>query len=372
MNVGIDARMWGPSMGGGGLGRYVEQLVTNLSALPGDDRFTLWLKPESVPAAQVDERRFTKRAADVHWYTLREQLLMPSLIARERCDLVHFPHWNVPLSIRTPFVVTIHDLILLEEPRSARATTRHPLVYQAKYAAFRRVLAHAVRDSRAIIAVSEYTRRSILSHFPDVDPGKIRVIYEGVTALPPANPAHPAHPATPYFLHVGNAYPHKNLESLLHAFSYFHQAHPDVKLVLAGRRDAFFDRLRTEAEEIGITDAVVFVSDPDDQAIAELYRHASLYLFPSRVEGFGLPALEAMSEGVPVAAARTSSLPEILGDAAVYFSPDDLEAMVEAMETALTDEPLRRSLRERGRERVRRYSWRRMAEETLQVYRSVV
>jgi glycosyltransferase involved in cell wall biosynthesis len=368
MNIGIDARMFGPRVGGGGLGRYVEQLVTQLQATDDTNRYVLFLKKENADACRLTNPRFEKRVADIHWYTLAEQVSLAPIIDREELDLVHFPHWNVPLGLKTPFVVTIHDLILLEEPRSARATTRNQLVYRLKYAAFRRVLAHAVRKSRRIIAVSAYTRDSILKHFPDVDPQKITVVYEGVTALP-ASPSNAPKPSAPYFLHVGNAYPHKNLESLLHAFSFFHLAHPDVTLVIAGRRDVFFKCLEREADEIGIPRANLrFVADPSDVKIAELYRNASLYLFPSRIEGFGLPALEAMQEGVPVAAANTSSLPEILGDAAVYFAPDDIEEMVAVMERALADEPLRASLRQKGRERAGRYSWKRAAEETRRVY----
>lgn len=362
--------MFGPRVGGGGLGRYVEQLVTHLASTERANRYVLWLTQANLHAPTVPETRFEKRLADIRWYTLREQLSLPPLMDAARCDLIHFPHWNVPLLLRTPFVVTIHDLILLDEPRSARATTRHPLLYALKYAAYRVVLAHAVRKSLAIIAVSEYTKRSILRHFPDVSPEKITVIYEGVTDLPSshANSQIPT-PKSPYFLHVGNFYPHKNLESLLHAFSMFVQTHPDVRLVLAGARDAFSRRLEREADEIGIPKgALVFVPSPDDDALSALYRHASLFIFPSRAEGFGLPGLEAMQEGIPVAAARTGSLPEVYGDAAIYFPPDDLEAMVSAMERALSDEPLRRTLRARGRDRAARYSWSRMAEETASVY----
>lgn len=373
MKVGVDARMFGPRVGGGGLGRYVEQLLTHLAAADRDNRYVLWLKRANLEAPRLPGNRFEKRLADISWYGLREQLSLAPLMDAARCDLIHFPHWNVPLFLRTPFVVTVHDLILLDEPRSARATMRHPLLYALKYAAYRVVLAHAVRKSRAIIAVSEYTKRSILKHFPDVSLEKITVIYEGVTDFAEADPSLPPTPYplphSPYFLHVGNAYPHKNLESLLHAFSMFVRTNPQVRLVLCGARDAFAERLLREASEIGIPEGnVVFVRSPGDAELAELYRHASLYLFPSRAEGFGLPGLEAMREGVPVAAARSGSLPEIYGDAAMYFDPDDLEAMVAAMESALNDEPLRRTLRARGRDRAARYSWARMAEETLKVY----
>ncbi|NBS41728.1 glycosyltransferase family 1 protein, partial [bacterium] len=180
------------------------------------------------------------------------------------------------------------------------------------------------------------------------------------------------HSTTPYLLYVGNAYPHKNLESLLHAYSFFVRLHPDVHLVLAGRNDIFYKRLQKELDEIEVPrENVRFVMNPTDAELAELYRGAALYLFPSKAEGFGLPPLEAMSAGVPVAAARIPALTEILGDAATYFSPDDIEEMVEVMEKALTDESLRTQLVARGHEQIKRYSWSAMAGATRNVYEQI-
>jgi glycosyltransferase involved in cell wall biosynthesis len=234
------------------------------------------------------------------------------------------------------------------------------------------VISHAVHKSKAIIAVSEYTKNSILKHFPSVDPHKIQVIHEGVTSLAKAEQETTSTltlPPNPYFLYVGNAYPHKNLEALLHAFSFFHQIHPEVTLVLAGRSDVFYDRLKQEVDEIEIpSDRVKFIMSPSDHELHELYRHASLYLFPSRIEGFGLPPLEAMQEGVPVAAARAGSLPEILGDAAIYFHPDDIEEMVRVMEQTLVDEALRKDLKKKGAKQITRYSWQVMTKTILSLY----
>lgn len=364
--------MYGPSVGGGGLGRYVEQLVCELDKLHAKHRYVLFLKKENMEAAPD---RFEKILANIHWYGLSEQIRLPKLIDQQKLNLVYFPHWNVPLRIKTPFVVTIHDLILLEEPLSARATTRHPFVYKAKYALFRHVLSHAIRSSRAIIAVSNYTKHSIMQHFPDVPAQKIHVVYEGMTRFPAQNPESPTLelPHAPYFLYVGNAYPHKNLESLLHAFSFFHKLHPDVHLVLAGRGDIFYQRLRRELDEIEIPRSIVtFVMDPTDAELARLYAHATLYLFPSRCEGFGLPPLEAMSFGVPVIASSASCLPEILGQAALYFSPDDIEEMVKVMEQALDDQGLREEMIRRGHTQVTQYSWERMAREIQNIYETSV
>lgn len=365
--------MYGPAVGGGGLGRYVEQLVAELQKQDRENRYVLFLKPENFETCKVVAPNFEKRVADAHWYTAKEQLVMPRTVDRERLDLIHFPHWNVPLLLRTPFVVTIHDLILLEQPLSSKTTTRSPLVHAVKRLGYRASLANAIGRSRHIVAVSEYTKSSIQRFFPNVPDEKISVVYEGVTALSSdSTTQRPYDLTTPYFLYVGNAYPHKNLESLLHAFSFFVREHPDVRLVLAGRDDIFYKRLRRELEEIEVpADNVQFVMSPTDAELAELYRGATLYLFPSRSEGFGLPPLEAMSAGVPVAAARATSLPEVLGDAALYFSPDDIEEMVAVMEKALSDEPLRRVLAEKGRERVTHYSWSAMAAATKGIYERI-
>jgi glycosyltransferase involved in cell wall biosynthesis len=373
MNIGIDARMFGPNVGGGGLGRYVEQLVQELAKQNNKNRYLLFLKNKD-QQSQIDEHKFETRLTNTHWYTLKEQLVMPGLIDKEKLDLIHFPHWNVPLHLKTPFIVTIHDLILLEEPHSAKATTKHPFVYAAKYQAYKLALSSALKRSKKIIAVSHYTKSAILNHFPQINEEKIHVIYEGITDLAnmPINKDAPSS-NRPYFLYVGNAYPHKNLESLLHAFSFFHKLHPEVKLILAGRNDIFYERLRKELNEIDVEEnAVEFIMSPSDQELANLYRNASLYLFPSRSEGFGLPPLEAMSFNVPVAAAKRTSLPEILGDAAIYFEPDDIEEMVEVMERALTDKQLRTQLKERGSKQIQKYSWETMAKEIQSLYQDCV
>ncbi|MDO8302048.1 MAG: glycosyltransferase family 1 protein, partial [Sedimentisphaerales bacterium] len=257
--------------------------------------------------------------------------------------------------------------ILLEDPTSAKATTLGPWLYGLKRMGFIKALTHAVRRSAAIIAPSSYTKGSILNHF-DVSPEKIHVVYEGVSLLNNrlAQPSViPAIAQQPYFLYVGSAYPHKNLESLLHAFSFFVQEHPEVTLVLVGRDDSFYKKLHQEVIEIGIPEErVVFPGFVPDAALASLYEHAALYLYPSRIEGFGLPPLEAMQFGTPVAAARSSSLPEVLGDAAVYFDPDNIEEMVEVMEKSLTA----KIDKAKGQAQVKKYSWKKMAQETLELY----
>ncbi|MFH1252981.1 MAG: glycosyltransferase family 1 protein [Candidatus Uhrbacteria bacterium] len=368
MKIGIDARMYGPKVGGGGLGRYVEQLVTKLQEIDQENRYILFLKKENFAACQITNPNFEKRLADIHWYSIDEQRLLPKIIDQEKLDLVHFPHWNVPLLLRTPFVVTIHDLILLDDPSSAKATTLGPIKYALKRFGYRTVLWKAIKRSQKIITVSQATELSILKHFPWVKMRKIEIIYEGVTALTP-NPS-PRGGGGEYFLYIGNSYPHKNLKILIDAFKIFQANHPTVKLILAGHKDLFSEALELYTTKLDLPiSALEFIHDPDDETVAELYAGATLYVFPSKLEGFGLPGLEAMNAGVPVIAARAGSLPEVLGEAAVYFDPNSVTELADQIEKVWHNETLKKELVKKGFEQIKKYSWTKMAEKILEIYR---
>jgi len=363
MNIGIDARLFGPEIGGGGLGRYVEQLVTGLDAVEQQHGYVIFLKPENREKCRLTNPRFEKRTVPIHWYTLKEQLFFGRIIDQEGLDLVHFPHWNVPFNVKTPFIVTIHDLILLEEPFSSRASMRHPFSYLIRHFLFRQILKRAIERSVRIIAVSEYTKNAILRFFPKTPAEKITVIYEGITPLVSTLSQEPLI-QTPYFLYVGNVYPHKNLEFLIRAFAKFQTIHPELTLVIAGRNDFFLNRLKQETTNTHIR----FFPNPTDVDLAHLYQHATLFVFPSKTEGFGLPPLEALSHHLPVVASTGGSLPEILGNSALYFSPKDLEEAVSAMEKGYTNQAARTALISNGDQRITHFSWQTMIEETRNLY----
>jgi glycosyltransferase involved in cell wall biosynthesis len=232
------------------------------------------------------------------------------------------------------------------------------------------VLEHAVKKSRHIVTISQASKQSILKHFR-VRPEKISIIPNGV------QPA--VQPRTvsltrlgvyePYFLYVGNAYPHKNLEMMMHSFRQYLEHRHDAQLVIAGRRDAFSRELEQEAEEIGIPKAHLrFVDLPSDEELASLHEHASLFIFPSRLEGFGIPPLEAMSHGVPVASSSASSLPEVCGDAALYFHPDDIETLTGYMEKAVTNPTFFTPFVEKGFRRAKHFTWEQSAKKVLDLY----
>lgn len=375
MRIGIDARFFGPV--GKGLGRYTERLIENLERVGSEHEFVIFLRKENFDLYQPKSARFRKVLADFPWYSLAEQIRFPLVIARERIDLMHFPHFNVPVCTPCPFVVTIHDLILFRFP-TRRASTLSAPMYALKYGAYLLTIRLAVRRAKKIIAVSEYTKNDIVRSL-GVTAEKIVVTYEASDGVEAGQLTIPGtfDPQTrgihrPYFLYVGNAYPHKNLERLLEVFKTVRNEGFQNQLVLVGKMDYFYERLRSEAERLGLTknSDVLFYGYASDAELAELYRGAKAYIFPSLLEGFGLPPLEAMRYGTPVAASDSSCLPEVLGDAATYFSPEDPRSMADAMKRVATDDALRSTLAERGIARAERYTWKACAEQTYHVYLS--
>src|SRR3989338_3821872 len=363
MRIGIDARFVGTP---GGIGRYTEELVRHLGETDTENSYVLFLRPlgsrRLARFLSENSQRFRPVIADIRWYPSAEHLRLRRIIDRERLDLVHFPHWNVPLGVRTPFVLTVHDLILFDHP-SRRASTLGPLRYAVKSFGHRLVIGSAVRRARKIIAPSEYTKRRIIGRF-HISKEKVVVIPEGVSEGSPS--INSGTTKANRILYVGNAYPHKNLERLLEALAEVRKKIPDAELVIAGNDDCFFKRLKRMSGA-----GVRFVGSPSDEELEDLYASARLFVIPSLVEGFGLTPLEAMARRIPVVSSRGGALPEVLGEAAEYFDPERADEMARVILEALSVESLRRELITRGREQASRYSWRTAAIATRNVYQNL-
>jgi glycosyltransferase involved in cell wall biosynthesis len=297
-------------------------------------------------------------------YGVREQLLVP-LRARNTA-LFHSVHYNVPVLHRGPLVVTIHDLTHLMFPEML--PNRLALVY-AQY-----MLLRAVRQSRLIVAISEFTKEQLISQL-GAEPEKIRVIYRGIDGpssdeVLAAEQSEPVCPS-PFILFVGNLKPHKNLGRLIQAFALLRTCHRvPHKLVIAGEGNP--SQLRAVAQQAGVASYVAFTGFIEASVLNRLYLQAALFVMPSLSEGFGVPPLDAFLWNKPVAAARATALPEVLGDAAVFFDPYDIEDMAEAMWQILDSESLQRQLRTKGLRQVKRYNWRESAEAYLGVYREAL
>ncbi|HRH32567.1 MAG TPA: glycosyltransferase family 1 protein [bacterium] len=381
--IGIDARFYGPL--GKGLGRYTQEIVDRVTTLDRKNYYVVFLSHKNFDEFVSENPRVKKVLADVHWYGLAEQIIMPRLIAQEKIDLMHFPHFNVPIFCPTKFVVTIHDLILTKFP-TTRASTLGPVKYFLKNIAYRFVINRAIQRSEKVIAVSHYTKDDIISQF-NVDPKKIIMIYEGVAGLEDSTDKRYAAKLKsaeilsgycilePYLLYVGNAYPHKNLEMLVSVFLKLRKKFSDLKLVLVGRDDYFYLRLKEFAQkESSLKDfeAIIFPGYVPDEDLQTLFKHAALYVFPSKYEGFGLPPLEAMSYGCPVVSSNATCLPEIMENAAIYFNPHDEKKIVSVIQEILSDQFLRSELVKKGYEQIKKYNWENAAHQTVTVYQGVL
>jgi glycosyltransferase involved in cell wall biosynthesis len=396
MKIGIDARFYGPV--GKGLGRYTQEVVDNIikitaaeTADSGEAEFfyVIFLSPDNFDEFTAVAPNIKKVKLSCAWYGWKEQLVFPWAIWRENLDLVHFPHFNVPILTPTKFIVTIHDLILTHFP-TVRATTRHRFWYYFKNFAYHLVILSALRRAQKIITVSEFTKADIRDKFA-VAADKIVVTYEGVANLAKGHDslfvakldnqetlAAYHIPNHKFLLYVGNAYPHKNLEILLKVFVRLQAVSPGYRLVLVGKLDYFYARIQTAARALNlwqpgnINSPVIFPGYVPDAQLAVFYAEAQLYIFPSLYEGFGLPPLEAMAQGCPVVSSDRSSLPEILGDAAVYFNPIGEADMLEKIQQVLNNQDLAADLRQRGRDQAKKYNWWECANQTLAVYRAVL
>jgi len=373
MRIGIDARFFGPF--GKGLGRYTEELVRGVTSMDTQNEYVVFLHPSNFSQFEPSRPGVRKVVAPFRWYTLAEQVRFPALIRREHVDLMHFPHFNVPLYTRVPFLVTIHDLILSRFP-TERATTLGPVLYALKHRAYQFVISRAVKRACRVVTVSETTKNDVVEEF-GLDPAHVTATLLGVDRerwqhLAPETVLSQWGINRPFFMFTGNAYPHKNLDRLLAAFQRVREAGHDWQLVLVGRDDYFFRRLRAEAERLGLLHHhdVIFPGYVTDAELARLYHNSLAYVFPSLAEGFGLPPLEAMAAGAVVASSSATSMPEVLGGAALYFDPRSVPDMAAVMTRIGTDDALRQELRARATERILRYDWKTMVQQTITAYQS--
>ncbi len=367
MRIGFDARLIGFS----GAGVYTYNLLRNLLHIDSNnnyliftDRFTRDSTP--VPPNAKNSRILSINASPL---TLKHHFSFFSVFLTEQLDVYHYPHFDMPLGQRYPSVVTVHDL----HPISIAGYCSREKQYY-----FRLIVKLNLLRARKVIAVSEHTKREILENFP-VDEGKIEVIHEGVDESFKNTAGISSELAkrgfgleNDFILYVGNHKPHKNLVALLDAYARLDQnIQRTYDLIITGRMEESDMYLFQAVERLGLKNRVKFIGFVDQKSLPGLYKSATALVMPSLKEGFGLPVLEAMTCGTPVVAANTSALPEVAGDACVFFDPYEIDEMVAAISKVLQDEELRSRLSRLGKERAESFSWRESARRTLQVYEEV-
>ena len=362
-----------------GLGTYAQRLAEHLLAVDRENVYSAFhygrtvkeplRQPlDALPRRVVpwDARPWRLGVAARHFLGLNMDRTFPDV------DIFHATEHLLPPLRGARTVFTFHDAIYALFPQYHLPMNRLFLGS---------MMPRFLRRADAIVTVSECSKRDAVRLY-GIDPARIRVIYDGVDARfqPVTDPARLAQVraryALPerYVLYVGTIEPRKNLTTLLEAFSATYNRQSAIgnwQLVIGGKKgwlyESFFARLR----ELGLEDEVVLPGYIADEDLPAVYSAASVFVFPSLYEGFGLPPLEAMACGTPVVCSNASSLPEVCGEAALLVSPTDVPALVQAMVRGLSDEPLRATLRARGLVQAAKFSWERTARETLAVYREV-
>jgi glycosyltransferase involved in cell wall biosynthesis len=343
-------------------GRYIERLLHYLQQTESEHQYIVLLKPGDIDGWEATNPNFQKLASPYKEFTFGEQMgLLPQLNSL-KADLVHFGMTQQPVLYKGKAVTTIHDLTTLRFVNP----DKQPVVFKVKQHVYERVVKRAANKSKAIITPSQFVKDDLVE-FAKIDPAKVTVTHEAADPIAESATPLPDLQNRKFIMYVGRPTPHKNLERLVEAFALLRASHPDLTLVLAGKRDANYRRIESEVKQKGIKN-VLFTDFVSEGELRWLYENCQAYVFPSLSEGFGLPGLEAMAHCAPVVSSNATCLPEVYGGAAHYFDPIDTQSMADAINEVLTDKNLRDKLVEAGKGQVKKFSWQRMAEQTLRVY----
>ncbi len=364
MKILIDGRLYG--LENAGLGRYSVNLIRELVKLDRKNEYIILLRRKYYESLTFPSN-WKKVLADFGHYTVSEQTGLPGIIARQNPDVVHFLHFNVPIFYKGKYIVTIHDL-LMQNHRGAKATTLPFYLYYPKQVGSKLVFKKAVASAQRIIVPSNAVKDEVCSYFK-VDCEKVNVIYEGVDeAITGDNKKYKLE--SPYFLYVGSAYPHKNLERAVKAILELNRGREKKYiLAIACARGIFLERLEKMVKRNNAGEFVKLLGFVPDEDLGRLYKESLGFVYPSLSEGFGLPGLEAMSKGTIVLASDIPVFKEVYKDKVVYFNPYKIESIEDAMESVINmSREKKRKMIDEGRRFVKRYSWRRMARETLEIY----
>jgi len=356
-HIAIDAREYSSSTG-----RYISRLLKYLDKLDTGHDYTVLLKPKDMDKAQFTNPRFTKLECPYKEFTFQEQIGFLQQLNRLNPDLVHFGKDHQPILYPGRHVTTMHDLTTLRFINP----DKNLLVYRFKQGVYRYVVKRAAHTSTEIITPTKFVKNDIVA-FTGVDPDKITVTLEAADLITDIAEPVASLNGRRFIMYIGRPTPHKNLERLIQAFKELQGSHPDLHLVLAGKLDKNYQAIKQKAEDEQITN-IVFTDFVSEGQLRWLYEHCAAYVFPSLSEGFGLPGLEAMMHGAPVVSSNATCLPEVNGDAAHYFDPLDVQSIADAINEVLTDKQLRARLIESGYAQSLKFSWERMARQTLAIY----
>lgn len=370
MKIGIDCRIFSSNFTG--IGRYTHELVNHIiklnNALNHPHEIILFFNnPEY---HNFKKQKNTKKIlVNAKHYSFAEQYIFLKKLYKEKLDIIHFPHFNVPIFYRRPYIVTIHDLTLSLFPGHKMTQWYHRLAYFL-------TIKNATWKAKKIIAVSNNTAQDLIEQLK-ISASKIKVIYNGIsqnfTFI--ENPSifkktlSKYHITKHFLFYTGVWRNHKNLPRLIQAFHILKkEKNLDLQLVITGKPDPHYPEIQNTIKELRLQNEVILPGLINDEELVHLYNAALFFIFPSLYEGFGLPPLESMKCGTPVVASNTSSVPEICGHAnAIYFNPYDENDIAEKIYILYKDVDLQAKLTDRGIEHAEKFSWEKTAKETFKI-----
>lgn len=361
-HIVIDARIRRSSTG-----RYADRLIEHLQKVDTVNRYTILVEPDDQWQPTADNFSVVPCKYAQFSFNPLDQIGFAMQLHRLKPDLVHFTMTQQPLLYFGNIVTTTHDLTMLEY---ARAGQLPQWLHQVRMRLYKFLMWWSHKKSKRIIVPTEYVKQDVAKYHPFTK-DKLAVTLEA--SEPPLNMAatKPANIRNPFLLYVGRAFPHKNLETLVKAFEKLQTSHDELNLVLAGKKEHYYEQLEVFASSSAAKDNILFTGFVTDAELKWLYQNAEAYVFPSLSEGFGLPGLEAMAHGCPVVSSNATCLPEVYQDAAIYFDPTDTDDMAAKIDQVVSDKKLAKELVSKGKKLLPRYSWRKMAEETLEIYNSI-
>lgn len=365
-HIVIDARV---RSSGVGASRYIDRLIEHLQILDGENRYTILIDPkdkwrptaENFSVLPCKYKRFS--------FNLLDQITFGLFLRRLKADLVHFSMTPIePMYYYGNRVTTAHDLTMFNY---VRAGGLPKIVHAARMVGYRMLFWWSIWMAREVIVPTEFVAEDVAKHY-GFTKGKVTVTLEASEPELEGKATRPEGVKAPFIMHVGSPLPHKNLEGLVEAIAELKQKHPDLQLVLAGKKEKYFQALEESVNDHPVRDSIIFTGFVSDAELKWLYQNAEAYVMPSFSEGFGLPGLEAMVHGCPLVSSNATCLPEVFGEAAEYFDPRDTQDMADKIDSVISSEERRKDLIRKGYTQLKKYSWRRMAEQTLQVYNKVL
>lgn len=361
----IDARIRRSSTG-----RYTDRLLEHLQGL-GDRAnytFTVLLQPNDPWRPRAANIKTVACPFPQFSFNPMNDIKFAYQLRSLQPDLVHFTMTQQPLTYRGKTITTTHDLTML---RFIRAGSTPAPIFWLKKLGYRVLFYVAHKKTSTVLVPSEFVAKDLATIYP-FTAEKTVVTYES-SEPPVSEPAEqPKNIKKPFIFHVGSPFPHKNLEHLIKAFEVLQKRHPKLELVLAGKKEFYFEELEAWAAKRASYKSIQFTGFIDDTELKWLYENAEAYVLPSLSEGFGLPGLEAMAHGCPLVSSNATCLPEVYGDAAEYFDPTDVIDTVKAIETVITDTNVRSDLIKKGYKQLQKYSWQTMAQQTIDAYKTTL